>query len=201
MALKTDEPDDPVVNPETPDNSGDDEPDTPVVVDPVTPTPPDNPDPVGPDPPSPDPEPEQPENPENPEDPDNPDPVDPDTPSPNDPEPGKPVNPNTTVEPESCDSFWCKYKWYIIGGSCGLVVLILAIIIIWLCCRGRSTKQSEARAEVERAPTKSSRSIHNEHLVTETTVVDDKISKEFEKNLRFIQEDFKGRLHEKELHI
>jgi hypothetical protein len=62
---------------------------------------------------------------------DEPDPVDDDNKNP-DPEP-EPPTPDPPVI-EVCDSIWCKYKWWIVGGTGGLLLLIILTVAICKCC-------------------------------------------------------------------
>jgi hypothetical protein len=61
-----------------------------------------------------------------------------------DPEPDETVpveeEPVTEVA-EICDTIWCDYKWWIIGGSCGLLVLIL--LVVGLCCWWRTSQEQK----------------------------------------------------------
>ena len=68
---------------------------------------------------------------------DKPDPVTDDNTNPIEPE--KPVEPEVNV----CDSIWCKYKWWIIGGASGLFVLIVLSLIICKYCCNRNDEKTE----------------------------------------------------------
>lgn len=56
-----------------------------------------------------------------------------------DPGPDDPTDePEPTEAEEVCNSIWCRYKWWIIGGSVGFVILIIIIILVCCYLRGRS---------------------------------------------------------------
>lgn len=51
-----------------------------------------------------------------------------------------------TITEETCDTIWCQYKWWIIFGSIGVFILIIAVVLVCCYLKGRSTQQSEAQA-------------------------------------------------------